>query len=321
MSLESFNYPPLIAALSVGTFGLLPSLHQANGAAISWTAVKVVNLAAYGLSLISVSRPGRYDGQDPNSTDGAADGMEKMSTGKRGRSLVAPAGWAFVIWAPIFLGEMIMVASQLVALPESSPVAPLIRQLTYPHVAAQIFQTLWTASFRPKYQGLWRFVSAMNLSGVAYSLSFCHALYTQSDRSSYSTVQYLMYFLPLSLHFGWTTAASLVNINGMVAMGDNVSSKTVAWLGHISVVAATALGVWVTTMRSAPVYGGVIAWALAAVASGMKKRIHETVKEDPDRVGVYGAKTQRIICVAGAVINASVSILTAVVSLKSKSKL
>jgi hypothetical protein len=29
---------------------------------------------------------------DPNSTDGAADGMKKMSTGKRERSLVAPAG-------------------------------------------------------------------------------------------------------------------------------------------------------------------------------------------------------------------------------------
>jgi hypothetical protein len=64
MSLESLNYSPLIAALSkgIGTFGLLPSLHQANGAAsISWTAVKVVNLAAYGLSLISVSRPDHYD--------------------------------------------------------------------------------------------------------------------------------------------------------------------------------------------------------------------------------------------------------------------
>jgi hypothetical protein len=241
--------------------------------------------------------------------------MEKMSTGKRGRSLVAPAGWAFVIWAPIFIGEMIMVTSQL-ALPESSSVAPIIKQLTGPYVAAQLFQTLWAASFRPKYQGMWRFVSAMNLSGTAYSLSFCHAVYTQSDHQSYSNGQYVLYFLPLSLHFGWTTAASLVNINGMVAMGD-VSSKTVAWFGHGSVVAATVLGVWVTTTRSAPVYGGVIAWALAAVASGMKTRIHETVKEDQDRVGVYGAKTQRILCVAGAVISAGVSILTAV-SLRSK---
>ena len=180
MSLETLNYPPLIAAVSLGTYGLLPSANHAS--IISWTAVKVVHLAVYAFSLMSVSRPGRYDGQDPKEQskgkDAASNGMEKMSTGKRGRSLVAPAGWAFIIWAPIFMGEGIMVAS-LLALQESSPVATLMKQITGPYVVAQLFQSLWAASFRPKYKGLWRFVSAMNLSGVAYALSFCHGVFTK----------------------------------------------------------------------------------------------------------------------------------------------
>ena len=314
MSLETLNYPPLVAALSLGSYGLLPS---AKNVLLPWTTLKVVHLAVYGFSLMSVSRPGRYDGQDPKDTTGeGADSMAKMSTGKRGRSLVTPSGWAFIIWAPIFLGEGIMVAS-LLALQESSPLAPLIQQITGPYVVAQLFQSLWAASFRPKYKGLYKVISAMNLSGIAYSLSFCHGVFTKTaNTKSYSTAQYLLFLLPLSLHFGWTTAAAVVNINGMVAMGDNVSSRTVAWVGHASVVGAAALGAWITTTRSAPVYGGVIAWALSAVASGMKTRIHETSKEDPDRVGVYGATTQRNLALVGAAISASASLYTAVSLIK-----
>jgi hypothetical protein len=207
------------------------------------------------------------------------------------------------------MGEFVMVVSQW-TLPESSPVALIIRSITGPYIAAQLFQTLWTASFRPKYNnGIYKYVSAMNLSGVAYALSFCHDAYIKSG--DYSSGEYWLYFLPLSLHFGWTTAAALVNWNGMFALGDDadVSSKAVAWLGHLSVIGATVVGVYVSLERSAPVYSGVIAWALTAVASGLGKRLKETEKEeDSYRVGVYGARTQRALSLLGAMTCAAASI-------------
>ena len=314
MSLSALNAPPLIATLSLGSYVLFPALRTTfENKAISWTIVKTTNLCAYGLSVWSVSQPGRYDGQtiqDTNASPGvAATEMEQMSPGRNGRTLVPPAGFAFAIWGPIFLGELVMVGAQWTTLSESSPIAPLIREITGPFLAAQIFQTLWTASFRPKYNnnGLlyYKYVSAVNLSGIAYALSFCHQPYTRSDVvPNYTFGEYCLYFLPLSLHFGWTTAAAVVNWNGMFALSENVSSRSVAWLGHISVVGATTIGVTLTLTRSAPVYAGVIAWALFAVASGLSQRIRETEKEDRNRVGVYGAALQRTLSLAGAAVNA-----------------
>jgi hypothetical protein len=198
-------------------------------------------------------------------------------------------------------------------LPETSSLAPIIRKVTGPYVLAQTFQSLWTASFRPKYnQGWYKYISALNLAGIALSLSFCHSAYSNAE--NVSTNDYLLNFLPLSLHFGWTTAASLVNLNGMFAL-ESTSPQQVAWLGHASVVVATAVGAITTYVRSAPVYGGVITWALSAVASGLTKRIADTEKVETETVGVYGAERQRLLSISGAIVCA-LSSLVVIISQK-----
>ena len=315
MSFSALNSPPLLSVLTVGCYALLPVVQDTfRDKTIPWVVVKSTNVLVYAFSVWCVSQPGRYDSyaaiaednqtgkeetsQEENTSAGAT-GMRKMGTGRQGRTLLPPAGWAFVIWGPIFLGELLMVSSQT-TLAEGHALEETIRRITGPYVLAQAFQSLWTASFRPKYnEGFYKYVSALNLAGIALSLSFCHQAFVTS-KVSFSNLEYGMYFLPLALHFGWTTAASLVNVNGMFAMDDQVSARSVAWLGHASVAAATALGVAITLARTAPVYGGVIAWALSAVASGLSRRLRETEKEDPARVGVYGAKTQLLLSQAGA---------------------
>lgn len=369
MSFSSLNIPPLIGSLSIGCYTvILPVLSRQfqNSDATSWTVVKVSNLLAYGLSVVSVSQPGRYDsevdtyekttkddGSETNKKAATSDvsagreGLETMSPGRRGRTLVAPAGWAFAIWGPIFLGELIMVSSQWLLIRDDQILQQqLIRQVTGPYVSAQIFQSLWSASFRPSYKNGWyKYISAVNLSGIAYALSFCHAAYTVASTTTQNNstntgvarqptmTEYLIYYFPLTLHFGWTTAAALVNWNGMLAMekeDDNknihlfsssirLPAKTVmAWVGHGSVIVATAIGVTITVQRSAPVYGGVIAWALAAVSSGMTKRLRtvsEDIKNDKDKrndndaVGLYGADTQRKLSLFGAVICLGTAVL------------
>jgi len=180
---------------------------------------------------------------------------------------------AFIIWAPIFLGELISVLTQLFV-PSSSPFVSFLKQLTASYVAANTFQSLWTAAFHPKYTGMAKFVSPALLGGAAYSLSKAHAAICASKQLSFG--QYLLFGLPISLHFGWVTAASLVNLNGAVAtFSDTVSAERMAVAGHVSVVAAAALGAIVTITRGAPVYGGVISWALMAVADEMGTRIQK----------------------------------------------
>eukprot|EP00536_Pseudo-nitzschia_multiseries_P017239 jgi/Psemu1/158103/gw1.1445.8.1 len=298
MSLEVLNSPPLVGAITAGCYGILSFATKSsmilNNAALPFIAIKGMNAFSYGLSMYSVSRPGRYDGAasvngedgDNNKSDRDKDpaqrGMEQMGTSK-GRTLVPPAPWAFIIWAPIFLGELVMVAAPILAPGSVSPVVErALREISIPYLLAQVFQSLWAASFRPRYEkGIHRYISAANLAGIAASLSLCHGVFSNKRSGtprSYSGLEYALYFLPLSLHFGWTTAASLVNLNGMYAMAsadgksENATPRSVAALGHASVLVATAIGVGVTWTRSAPVYGGVIAWALTAVAAGLKQR-------------------------------------------------
>ena len=100
------------------------------------------------------------------------------------------------------------------------------------------------------------------------------------------------------MHFGWTTAATLVNLNGSLAMSEEVSDSTIVAASHASAVVATALGVGITVFDlSAPAYGFTVAWALAAVADGIKVESHEHHWSD---ALLTGAKVQRALCWAGS---------------------
>ena len=187
---------------------------------------------------------------------------------------------------------------------EKSSLNLLIRDISVPFTFAHIFQTLWTAAFRPKYKGNLMYVSAGLLGGTAFSLSKAHYVFANAANAGlYSTGQYIMNFFPLSLHFGWTTAATLVNFNGAIASNPNISSKSVAIAGHVSVVLATALGVSISIIRSAPVYGSVIAWALLAVEDGMNTRMKLMMKEKNKGVNsdlMKQIKTQKLLSKIGA---------------------
>merc|ERR1711862_563071 len=110
------------------------------------------------------------------------------------------------------------------------------------------------------------------------------------------------YFIPMSLHFGWTTAATLVNLNGSVAMDESSSDSTVVAIGYASAVIATALGVGITIARADPTFGLTLAWALAACADGMQKRMIaiKHAEEKDDDVLQQGAKVQKILCWLGS---------------------
>jgi hypothetical protein len=124
---------------------------------------------------------------------------------------------------------------------------------------------------------------------------------------------YLLHGLPITLHFGWTTAASLVNLNGCLAMMDNSSDTLLTAVGHASVVVATVLGVAVTMSRRAPVYGGVICWALLACADGMTDRLR-SLDQSSSSSTVTAARVQKWLCRIGAGIVAAATVVATVVS-------
>lgn len=308
MSLSALNSPPLLAMSGVGLTYALPFIDD-FAMKSPWSVVRIANLLSYGINVISVSRPGRLDGE-------AAVEDGQLSP-RNGKTLVAPAGWAFAIWGPIFLGEAVGVLSQFFLNDEMAPIVKLLRETSGPFIAAQLFQSMWCATFRKKYDENKMFISVGMLSATAYSLSKAHAAFTSSASSSSSALQYGLFFFPMALHFGWTTAASIVNLNGAVAMKKDANEKVIALVGHLSVIVATILGVVLANKRGAPVYSGVISWALSAVADSMKKRIEgagsgkdekkRKNKKGNSQIGLYGASTQYVLSKTGAIANAATS--------------
>lgn len=94
MSLSALNSPPLVATVGTGIMVLIPFL---EGAAkdLPFLTLKCANFMAYCVNFGSVSVPGRLDGAaQADSTDATGKSeMDQLSTGSKGRTLVAPSGW------------------------------------------------------------------------------------------------------------------------------------------------------------------------------------------------------------------------------------
>lgn len=326
-ALNSINTPLVTGSIGAIAGATLPRLEGilCNGA-IALPVVKLLNILAISLSLFSVSQPGRLDGyQQDDKANSNSDVVEFMSV-RRGGTLVAPKGWAFAIWAPIFLGEILFAATSTILVKEGTVLAGMLKRMSGGFIMAQVFQSLWAATFRKKYigkeKGLSNWLSAIMLTGIATSLNRAHVAY--ATRSIGSTL-HSIFFSPISLHFGWTTAAALVNINGNLAVTTE-EPLIVASVGWASVVAATGIALLVTLQRGAPIYGLVICWALSACADGMSDRLEERdkllskpgnfgwLKKQPSddavikRKGFYGAAIQKKLCTLGAIISSTAAV-------------
>ena len=320
MSLHFLGNSPLLVASCGASLAIgLPFLDAAL-ASSSLALLKGLNLAAFATNVVAVSVPGRLDGvQDAEMRRGnfdksSGEGQSLVNNPEekhsymlnRSRTLINPSGWAFAIWAPIYLGEAAFVAGQLFASDAAN--TALLPSITAPFVAANLFQSLWCASFRPTFGEGWKkWISATMLGGTAYSLSLVHS--AGASVTDPTGLSYLL--LPLTMHFGWTSAATLVNLNGSLASDESVSTTSLIALGHSSALVATALGVGITLAQSSPAYGFTLAWALAACSDGMRKRIPS--QDSAEVVSLSKAATvQRYLCKAGAVICAIAASYTAI---------
>lgn len=309
------NSPPLVAMAGAGLAIGLPILEAALSSSASLTLLKSLNVAAFATNVIAVSIPGRLDGQlDQNMRDGEINPTKPNATSSKsedsplvsgkqkpyaltpGRTLVNPSGWAFAIWGPIYLGEAAFVAAQLFV--SDAATLALLPHITAPFVAANLFQSLWCASFRPSYGEGWKkYISVAMLAGTGYSLSLVHSAGSAVMAADPSSLSYFL--LPLTMHFGWVTAATLVNLNGSLASDEYASPRSLIALGNSSAVAATALGVGLTVSQSAPAYGLTLAWALAACADGMSKRVPAQSATEEETLA-KGADVQKNLCWAGS---------------------
>jgi hypothetical protein len=274
-ALEVLNNPALVVSAGAAAVSVLPAFEQAClSGSIPWSVLKTSNALLFLLNLFATSRTGRLDGESTN--------LSKLPNPKV-RPLVFPAGWAFAIWGPIFAGELMSSVGALFV-KSRSRTALSLSKIWPAFMVAQICQILWTAAFRKKYMKntFTAFIAPLFLTMTAYALSRAHRAYSLSRPLGVGA--YLLFGLPLSLHFGWMCAASLLNWNGSVyavlfrnpkqwkKRGQESSAVAILrWLGHGSAILASVLGLICTFTRQAPLFGAVISWALFACADTLQK--------------------------------------------------
>lgn len=324
LSTVKLDSPQVIGALSLGCAGLFPFVKGTfEKTTIPWVVVQGASACAYGVSFWTVARRGKVGGNKSSKSGKKNPAKAEKAPQKKKkkfptlRTFLPPDSWGLMIWAPIYVGQCLMVGTQM-AVTESSALAPIVREITGPYVFAQIFQGLWSLSFRPEYgEGIYKYIAAFNLSGMAVSMSFCHLAFTrETSRETYPRIDYLLNFMPLALHFGWTSITALVNWNASLALEEKVSSEHMAYVGHGSVAVAVITGVGVTIKRTAPMYGLAIAWGLSAIASGLTKKIDEAENEEEKATKTFKATfLQRNLSLGGAAVCA---IVAAAVGLRRK---
>ena len=212
------------------------------GPASGYALALLINLAA-------VSIPGRFDG-DP-----------KILAAPPWPTLLNPAGWAFAIWAPIYLGEL--AGAALVA--SRGEASAAVSSSNPAWLAANIAQALWCAAYRPwALDKLWLPTTILATTAGCLALAqlrLVHAIPSDAPR----LIRWSL-MLPRSLHLGWVCAASLVNLSAWVGyqrFGPIAALATAS----ASVGAAALLGCLFAT-AGLPTATLALAWALLALSSG-----------------------------------------------------
>lgn len=190
------------------------------------------------------------------------------------RTIASPSGYAFTIWSLIFIGEGIFTVWQ--ALPARTGSELTHKTIGYWWMAACIAQCCWTPSFA--HEVIWLafvFLALIscclgviyaNLDSVRSSLR-AEELESTEEAERLRIITWWVVAFPFSIHFAWTLAATVVNLNlGIVWSHASVTAQY--WLGMSSLsMLAVAVAVLSWYPRQDPVATFVGAWALAAIGS------------------------------------------------------
>jgi hypothetical protein len=196
----------------------------------------------------------------------------RIDTGGQSRrfySLFTPAPWAFSIWGVIYIGERLFVVYQALPLQRGNV---LLAAIAPYWILANGFQFLWCFVFCP-YASEMLYISTLFLLLVAVALFGAYYHFTSLQNKYYRSYGWMFWIfaqIPLTLHFGWISAALLVNFNGfLVRWGAPLAVQLAVATACLYI--AAALGILLMLSRFDFIYGLTIAWAVNGVRYGTER--------------------------------------------------
>jgi len=276
-------YPPLPVATggeNVSSVVSGANLLADSGIATSLDGWRMVLAGSFALFFAFTSLPGRLD---------TKLGRPKREDGR----FFTPSGWAFAIWGPIFLLEMVMSVSAAVA--PGSLFGPAggewLTQMAPGYAAAALHQVVWTMTFRDwALDKLW--IPATSLTLAAFGLYSAHGAVTRAltVQGSMSWYGFAVAAVPVGMHFGWMCCAAVLSWNNVL---NQIKAKRDVQLtaATASCYAAAALLGNVAVNRRDPIPALVGCWALYAVSTG-----HEILRGAVDELALNALNLTAKLC-------------------------
>ena len=224
--------------------------------------------------------------------------------------LITPAGYAFAIWGPIFILEAVFVVlSTILAFRQPDECGNWFVHLSYVWWALCLLQAAWVLSFL--FESIW--LSTVLLLAVAGSLALIRMWPLKDLPYSFAfsaihgsalkkwTVASLAGF---SLHFGWVTAASLLNVCICFRYyGSPLAAQLASNASALLLLPAPAM--FIGFAYYDPVYPLALGWALlgSTVATGTSKRwadvgVSELIGHLFQGTCAFGASLMALVVVA-----------------------
>jgi len=184
------------------------------------------------------------------------------------QTLVTPKGFAFAIWGVIFLLQGVFSVAQL--FPSLRQKKEVVEGVNYWYVSVCVFQCAWTIAFAQDI--VW--LSLVFMLGIWTSLTLlAQSLCTVHAHKPPTWTDYLLFYAPFLMHYGWVTAASVLNVNVTLVAYDGGAHVLLLTSAIISLVPLVLLGVYnpfVSPTGVDGVFSAVISWALYGIGSELK---------------------------------------------------
>ena len=172
-----------------------------------------------------------------------------------------PAGYAFAIWAVIYVGALVYAIYQ--ALPSNAHDA-LLQRIGWLTAAGYLLCVGWllAARFGPGWMTVPIIVGMLPCLGAAF-------LIAARWPESHGATRHAVLLVPLAIYVGWLSAAAFVNAADVLpGYGFDRFGLSAHAFGVLVVVAAGLLGLAVTLYTSAyPPYVLTLLWALVAIVA------------------------------------------------------
>lgn len=169
--------------------------------------------------------------------------------------LVLPAPWAFIIWAPIYLGLLALAVYQ--ALPEQEE-DPQMKALRPWLALTGVLNASWLLSVARGHVWL-PVVIIFAMLATALAMRYALGIGVRHE----GAVRWLG--LAVSLYAGWLTVATVVNTSSAFLVSGWDEGAT--FWALVMLLVSAAVGLAVRSGWRDPVYGGVFAWSFLAISA------------------------------------------------------